>query len=114
MLFYSKRTAKQPSLVFSFLVCNKRLKTESRFFTPIYSVTPFVYGAYFNLFFPHQCCESTFVFPLTGSADKTVKFWDLETFELIGSAGPEVRLRLASIISVGFTCFEPKLQTISS
>lgn len=25
-----------------------------------------------------------------GSADKTVKFWDLETFELIGSAGPEV------------------------
>ncbi|RRT45608.1 hypothetical protein B296_00055011, partial [Ensete ventricosum] len=25
----------------------------------------------------------------TGSADRTVKFWDLETFELIGSAGPE-------------------------
>jgi len=25
-----------------------------------------------------------------GSADRTVKFWDLETFELIGSAGPEV------------------------
>ncbi|GAU50656.1 hypothetical protein TSUD_228050 [Trifolium subterraneum] len=24
-----------------------------------------------------------------GSADRTVKFWDLETFELIGSAGPE-------------------------
>lgn len=27
---------------------------------------------------------------LAGSADRTVKFWDLETFELIGSAGPEV------------------------
>lgn len=27
---------------------------------------------------------------LTGSADRTVKFWDLETFEIIGSAGPEV------------------------
>jgi len=26
----------------------------------------------------------------TGSADRTVKFFDLETFELIGSAGPEV------------------------
>ena len=26
----------------------------------------------------------------SGSADKTVKFWDLETFELIGSTGPEV------------------------
>ena len=25
-----------------------------------------------------------------GSADRTVKFWDLETFELIGSARPEV------------------------
>ncbi|KAI3852408.1 hypothetical protein MKX03_018888, partial [Papaver bracteatum] len=25
----------------------------------------------------------------TGSADRTVKFWDLETFELIASAGPE-------------------------
>ena len=25
-----------------------------------------------------------------GSADKTVKFWDLETFELIGSGGTEV------------------------
>lgn len=27
---------------------------------------------------------------MTGSADRTVKFWDLETFEIIGSAGPEV------------------------
>ncbi|KAG2278412.1 hypothetical protein Bca52824_060967 [Brassica carinata] len=27
--------------------------------------------------------------PATGSADRTVKFWDLETFELIGSGGPE-------------------------
>lgn len=26
----------------------------------------------------------------SGSADRTVKFWDLETFELIGSSGPEV------------------------
>lgn len=33
-----------------------------------------------------------FILPhlLSGSADRTVKFWDLETFELIGSAGPEV------------------------
>lgn len=31
---------------------------------------------------------------LAGSADRTVKFWDLETFELIGSAGPEVFLFL--------------------
>ncbi|KAF3334645.1 katanin p80 WD40 repeat-containing subunit B1 [Carex littledalei] len=33
-----------------------------------------------------------FLFPLcsvSGSADKTVKFWDLETFEMIGSLGPE-------------------------
>ncbi|RVW51236.1 Katanin p80 WD40 repeat-containing subunit B1-like [Vitis vinifera] len=29
------------------------------------------------------------IFSLLGSADRTVKFWDLETFELIGSAGPE-------------------------
>lgn len=27
---------------------------------------------------------------LSGSADGTVKFWDLETFELIGSSRPEV------------------------
>lgn len=27
---------------------------------------------------------------LIGSADKTVKFWDLETLELIGSGGTEV------------------------
>ncbi|WZZ84987.1 hypothetical protein YC2023_113566 [Brassica napus] len=32
--------------------------------------------------------------PATGSADRTVKFWDLETFELIGSGGPEVLLLL--------------------
>jgi katanin p80 WD40 repeat-containing subunit B1 len=25
----------------------------------------------------------------SGSADRTVKFWDLETFELIGSTRPE-------------------------
>lgn len=38
-------------------------------------------------------CNFCFLFfPKTfaGSADKTVKFWDLETFELIGSSGPEV------------------------
>lgn len=28
--------------------------------------------------------------PCPGSADRTVKFWDLETFELIGSSRPEV------------------------
>ncbi|KAL5213662.1 hypothetical protein ABZP36_002814 [Zizania latifolia] len=32
-----------------------------------------------------------------GSADKTVKFWDLETFELIGSTGPEIsRMEISS------------------
>lgn len=37
-------------------------------------------------------CNFYFIyfFPILGSADRTVKFWDLETFELIGSAGPEV------------------------
>ncbi|KAG9137363.1 hypothetical protein Leryth_017702 [Lithospermum erythrorhizon] len=34
-------------------------------------------------FHPHEFLLAT------GSADKTVKFWDLETFELIGSSGPE-------------------------
>jgi len=34
----------------------------------------------------------------SGSADKTVKFWDLETFELIGSTGPEVNWYFELII----------------
>ncbi|KAG2548182.1 hypothetical protein PVAP13_9KG149700 [Panicum virgatum] len=34
-------------------------------------------------FHPHEFLLAT------GSADKTLKFWDLETFELIGSSGPE-------------------------
>ncbi|KAF3485869.1 hypothetical protein F2Q69_00056502 [Brassica cretica] len=34
-------------------------------------------------FHPHEFLLAT------GSADRTVKFWDLETFELIGSGGPE-------------------------
>jgi katanin p80 WD40 repeat-containing subunit B1 len=34
-------------------------------------------------FHPHEFLLAT------GSADRTVKFFDLETFELIGSAGPE-------------------------
>ncbi|KAM7274571.1 hypothetical protein ACFE04_016437 [Oxalis oulophora] len=34
-------------------------------------------------FHPHEFLLAT------GSADRTVKFWDLETFELIGSTGPE-------------------------
>ncbi|KAF9675125.1 hypothetical protein SADUNF_Sadunf10G0198800 [Salix dunnii] len=34
-------------------------------------------------FHPHEFLLAT------GSADRTVKFWDLETFELISSAGPE-------------------------
>lgn len=39
-----------------------------------------------------SCALIFIIHPLafTGSADRTVKFWDLETFELIGSAGPEV------------------------
>jgi len=32
-----------------------------------------------------------------GSADRTVRFWDLETFELIGTAGPEVLFILLKI-----------------
>lgn len=39
-------------------------------------------------------------FLFIGSADRTVKFWDLETFELIGSSGPEV----LSVVAV-FTIF---------
>lgn len=39
----------------------------------------------FSLYHPCACI---------GSSDKTVKFWDLETFELIGSAGPEVNIRI--------------------
>lgn len=38
-------------------------------------------------------CSSLYLyclFHVSGSADRTVKFFDLETFELIGSAGPEV------------------------
>nr|GFD40347.1 katanin p80 WD40 repeat-containing subunit B1 homolog isoform X3 [Tanacetum cinerariifolium] len=35
-------------------------------------------------FHPLECLLAT------GSSDKTVKFWDLETFELIGSTRPEV------------------------
>lgn len=34
----------------------------------------------------------------SGSADKTVKFWDLETFELIGSTGPEVHYHKQFIV----------------
>ncbi|KAL0642976.1 hypothetical protein Bca4012_041266 [Brassica carinata] len=35
--------------------------------------------------------------PATGSADRTVKFWDLETFELIGSGGPEEKKSLGRL-----------------
>lgn len=41
-----------------------------------------------------------FLIPRTGSADRTVKFWDLETFELIGSAGPEVFFCLMALLLV--------------
>lgn len=35
----------------------------------------------------------------SGSADRTVKFWDLETFEMIGSTRPEVpELRFCFLI----------------
>lgn len=39
--------------------------------------------------FAHWCIDSE-RYSNAGSADRSVKFWDLETFELIGSAGPEV------------------------
>ncbi|XP_074563691.1 katanin p80 WD40 repeat-containing subunit B1 homolog KTN80.3-like isoform X2 [Curcuma longa] len=42
-------------------------------------------------FHPHEFLLAT------GSADRTVTFWDLETFELIGSAGPEAT-RVCSMI----------------
>ena len=47
----------------------------------------------FSFFRKHNLLKSDllFLFPKTGSADKTVKFWDLETFEMIGSSGPEVK-----------------------
>lgn len=38
----------------------------------------------------------------SGSADKTVKFWDLETFELIGSTGPEVYYYKHSLFTFAF------------
>ena len=37
-----------------------------------------------------KCVLSESFWHFSGSADRTVKFWDLETFELIGSSGPEV------------------------
>ena len=40
----------------------------------------------------------------SGSADKTVKFWDLETFELIGSTGPEVYYYKHSLFFPLFFC----------
>lgn len=47
---------------------------------------------------PNSLCSCSGCFELiicvltkpSGSADRTVKFWDLETFELIGSTRPEV------------------------
>lgn len=45
-----------------------------------YGIVSFTY-MYYSFFF---------LLVVTGSADKTVKFWDLETFELIGSGGTEV------------------------
>lgn len=37
------------------------------------------------------CAKSVYIFYcVLGSADKTVKFWDLETFEMIGSGRREV------------------------
>lgn len=55
-----------------------------------------------------------------GSADRTVKFWDLETFELIGSSGPEVSnfvvfashsdlwspIDTLSLLNVSWNCFD--------
>ncbi|AQK84562.1 hypothetical protein ZEAMMB73_Zm00001d037685 [Zea mays] len=34
----------------------------------------------------------------TGSVDKTVKFWDLGTFELISSSGPELMIGFSDIM----------------
>lgn len=39
-----------------------------------------------------------------GSADRTVKFWDLETFELIGSSGPEVCLAVVLLRNDELSC----------
>jgi WD40 repeat protein len=48
----------------------------------------------------------TEVYTNSGSTDKTVKFWDLETFQLIGSSGPEVYcsiINLAHLMCSGIT-----------
>lgn len=50
----------------------------------------------------------------TGSADRTVKFWDLETFELIGSTGPEVNDCLMGLILLALHMFEWNGQSIIS
>lgn len=39
-------------------------------------------------------------FKFPGSADRTVKFWDLETFELIGSTRAEVSELMFSKLKV--------------
>jgi hypothetical protein len=43
-----------------------------------------------------------------GSVDKTLKFWDLETFELIGSSGPEVPYLFITTHKMNHSC--PKLK----
>lgn len=44
-----------------------------------------------------------------GSADRTVKFWDLETFELIGSSRPEV-LNCIQLSEVLLELFELRIE----
>lgn len=52
----------------------------------------FIHIFFYKIVFCFQSLSISFYLHsyLSGSADKTVKFWDLETLELIGSAGPEV------------------------
>ncbi|RWW49364.1 hypothetical protein BHE74_00044504, partial [Ensete ventricosum] len=49
---------------------------------------------------------------VSGSADRTVKFWDLETFELIGSAGPET-INKSDIIPVIVPRTNPRVELSS-
>lgn len=48
-----------------------------------------------------------------GSADRTVKFWDLETFELIGSSRPEVHnfIQLIGSLEVLPDLYELRLES---
>lgn len=80
-------------LIVFYICVHDPLKSKSTYIileTHTSLLNDFFFGIYFSCFF----------FICTGSADRTVKFWDLETFELIGSAGPEVFLCLMALLLI--------------